>query len=331
MTNLRDVAKEAGVSIATASRVINNSTNVKPDNVAKVKNAIKKLNYRPNRVAQRLRSKEGNRKLLGLLIPDIQNPFYTEVIRGVEKVAHDNNYVILMGNFGQEKEKYNIYLDLMLSESVDGLILGPTNEKNQQIYDLIKRKFPIVCIDRGLDDIESDVVLVDNEHGAYIAVKTLIESGHKKIAYIAGLPSIPTTIQRKDGYEKALREHNIPINDDYIVFGDSKRDSGKNIVKELFALENPPTALFTGNNLITLGALEQIHKMNLKIPDDVAIIGFDDMPWSNSLNPPLTAISQPGYEIGKRAANMMINRIMNPERATAQVILKTKLIKRKSC
>lgn len=331
MASLKDVAKKAGVSIATVSRVLNNNPNVNPEIVSKVKKIIKSLNYRPNRVAQRLRVKDGNRKLIGLLVPDIQNPFYVEVIRGVEEIAHRNDYAVLMGNFAQEEEKHDMYLNLMISESVDGLIVAPTHEKDSKVIGLIKNGFPIVCVDRGISDLEVDVVLVDNHKGAYDAVKHLIKAGHRKIAYLAGLQTIPTTIQRQQGFEEALKENNIPIRSEFIKFGDSKQESGQKLARELLLMKDPPTAFFTGNNLITLGALETIHNMNLKIPDQVAIVGFDDMPWSISLNPPLTAVSQPGYEIGKRATNMLLNRIAEPDRPHAKVVLRTKLIIRNSC
>ena len=331
MASLKDVAKLAEVSIATASRVINNSDKVNEVTRKKVLKAVKILDFKPSRVAQRLRVKDGKKKLIGLIVPDIQNPFYVDVLRGVEDTSYANNYAILMCNFAQDESKANLYIDLMQTESVDGLILAPVNENDKKVISLVKSGLPIVCVDRGLADLDVDIIVVDNENGAYNAVKLLIEKGHKRIAYIAGLPHIPTTKQREAGYLKALNEAGIPFDRELIKFGNSKHESGQKLAKELLNMENPPTALFTGNNLITLGALETIHSMCLKIPDDIAIIGFDDMPWSISLNPPLTAVSQPGYEIGKRAATMLFQRIDEPDSEYVKLELKTKLIIRKSC
>ncbi len=331
-SSLKEVATKAGVSIATVSRALNYPEKVQSNTLNRINRVIKEINYRPNRVAQRLRIKGGLRKIFGLLVPDIQNPFYVDVVRGVEDYAYSRNYALLMCNFAQNKEKERMYLKIMKSESVDGMIVAPFDKADQDVIELLEESFPIVCVDRGLADYEDvDIVLVDNEKGAFEAVSLLIEKGHKRIAYIGGLPSIPTTQQRKDGYIKAFQKYNKPVEEELIKFGDSKHDSGKEILKELLQLQERPTAIFTGNNLITLGALETIHSMKMAIPDDVAIVGFDDMPWSISLNPPLTAVRQPGYEIGKRAADLLYQRIIEPEKPSVKMMLNTELIIRHSC
>lgn len=329
--NLKEVAKRANVSVATVSRAINYPKKVDPSTLSRINKIIREVNYKPNRVAQRLRVKDGHRKIIGLLVPDIQNPFYVDVVRGVEDYAYSRNYALLMSNFAQSKDKEKMYLDIMLSESVDGLIVAPYDEYDKEVISLVEAGIPIVCVDRGLADIPVDVILVDNEKGAYDAVSLLIKKGHKRIAYVGGLPSIPTTQHRKDGYIKALRKNNISIDENLIKFGDSKSESGKKITGELLKMKNPPTAFFAGNNLITLGALETIHTMKLRIPEDVAIVGFDDMPWAISLNPPLTAVKQPGYDIGKQAAGLLYQRIMEPDKLTAKTILNTVLVIRSSC
>lgn len=331
MAVLKDVAKIAGVSTATVSRVLNDAESVNPLTRAKVEKTIKELNFKPSRVAQRLRIRDGKKRIIGLVVPDIQNPFYVDVVRGVEELASLKDYAVFVGNFAQEEEKEKMYLNLMKSESVDGLIVAPSNEKDDEVMKLVKEGLPIVCVDRGLSEMDVDVVLVDNMKGAFDAVEFLIQSGYKRIAYIGGLPQIPTTIHRQNGYEDALKKYGIPIDSELIRFGDSKHESGKIITEELLNLQNRPTALFTGNNLITLGALETIHNRKLKIPQDIAIIGFDDMYWSISLNPPLTAVRQPGYEIGKRAAEILFQKVKEPDRKPVKLILRTELIKRESC
>jgi len=328
--SLRDVAKRSKVSVSTVSRVINKTGNIDPETLRRVQKAIKALDYKPNRVAQRLRLPSGQRKLIGLLVPDIQNPFYVDVVKGVEALAHEKGYAVFMGSFGQEEDKEAMYLDLMLSESVDGLIVAPSNEKQNKIVELVKNEFPLVCVDRSLSVIDSDVVLVNNVQAAFDAVEHLVQRGHKRIAYIGGLPTISTTVERNEGYVRALTKHGIEIDKELIRFGDSKHESGKMLAGELLDLPKPPTALFTGNSLITLGALETIHTRRMRIPEDIAIVGFDDMPWSISLNPPLTAVSQPGYEIGKRATEMLLHRIVDPQRKPVRVSLNAELIIRKS-
>ncbi|MDX1702016.1 MAG: LacI family DNA-binding transcriptional regulator, partial [Melioribacteraceae bacterium] len=301
----------AGVSTATVSRVINNSNKVSPATKKKVFKAVKTLNFKPSRVAQRLRVKQGKKKLIGLIVPDIQNPFYVDVVKGVEDYAYENDYAILMCNFAQDEIKEKLYIDLMKSESVGGLLLAPVSDRDQKVLDLVENGVPIVCIDRGIK-ADVDIVVVNNREGAYNAVELLIKKGHKRIAYISGLPNLATSKFRKEGYMNALEDYGIPFDEELIMSGDSKHESGKRLAAKLLDIENPPTAFFTGNNLITLGALETIHNRGLKIPDEIAIVGFDDMPWSISLNPPLTAVSQPGYEIGRRSAELLIQRINDP-------------------
>ena len=329
--NLNEVAKKAGVSTATVSRVINNNPNVNPETRIKVQQVIKELKFTPNRVAKRLRNRNASSNLLGVLIPDIQNPFYVEVLRGIEDVAYNSNYALIVCNFSQDEKKEKLYLDLLLSESVDGLIAAPTHEHDQKVIGLVKSGLPIVCVDRGLSDVDVDVVLVENRNGAFSAVDHLIKAGYKRIAYISGLQQLPSSRQRELGYIDALSANGIPLEKELIKYGDSRHESGVLLCEELLNLDSPPDAIFTGNNLITLGALETIHKRGLKIPSEVAIIGFDDMYWSISLNPPLTAVKQPAYEIGKRAAELLIQRINNPARPTVSMILKTELMIRNSC
>ncbi len=327
---MNDIARRAGVSIATVSRVLNNNGNVNEVTRAKVLKAIKDLKYQPSRVAKRLRSKSVTSHMLGVLIPDIQNPFYVDVLRGIEETAYRRNYAIIMCNYGQEEKKEKLYLEILRSEAIDGLIAAPAREDDPLLKKMVNEGLPVVCVDRGLEGMDVDIVVVDNREGAYKAVQFLIESGYSRIAYISGLPSIPTSRQRELGYRDALHENHLPVDEDLIRHGDSKYESGLRLCNELLSLPKPPDAIFAGNNLITLGALETIHKKGLKIPKDIAIIGFDDMIWSNSLSPPLSAVRQPAWEIGKRAGELLIQRIEEPGRACIQMILKTELMKRSS-
>lgn len=328
---LLEVAKRAQVSIATVSRVINDHPKVNPETRLKVQKAIKELKYRPNRVAKRLRNRNASSNLLGVLIPDIQNPFYVEVLRGIEDVAYANKYALIMCNFAQDETKQRLYLDILQSESIDGLIAAPTSEHDTAVAGLVKNGLPIVCVDRGLVDVDVDVVMVENRKGAFTAVNHLAKSGYKRIAYISGLPKIPSSRQREQGYLEALEANGLAVDRDLIKYGDSRHDSGVKLCEELLNLPKPPDAIFTGNNLITLGALETIHKRKLEIPGQIAIVGFDDMYWSISLNPPLTAVKQPAYEIGKRAAEQLISRINDPTRPTVSIVMKTELMLRNSC
>lgn len=331
MANMKDIAKLAGVSVVTVSRVVNNSSNVGDETRKKVQQAIKELKYKPNRVAKRLRSTVSSGNLLGVLIPDIKNPFYVDVLNGIEEIAYKNNYALIMCNFNQDEEKQSRYIDILLSEAVDGMIVAPVKTDDQKIINVIQSGLPIVCVDRGLKDVDVDVVLVDNKRGAFLAVEHIIKSGYKRIAYISGKRDIPSSLQREEGYLEALKKYDIAVDSSLIKYGDSSHASGVTLSGDLLDLPNPPDAIFTGNNLITLGALETINKREIKIPQEVAIVGFDDMYWSNSFNPPLTAVRQPAHEIGKRAIELLIQRIEDPHKSTVQMILNADLILRKSC
>ncbi len=330
MASMNDIARSAGVSIATVSRVLNNNGNVNEATRARVQKAIKDLKYQPSRVAKRLRSKSLTSHMLGVLIPDIQNPFYVDVLRGIEETAYKRNYAIIMCNYGQDEKKEKLYLEILRSEAIDGLIAAPARQDDPLLKKMVNEGLPVVCVDRGLEGMDVDIVVVDNREGAFKAVQFLIDSGYKRIAHISGLPSIPTSRQRELGYKDALEQNGLPVDESLVKHGDSKYESGLKLCRELLNLPDPPDAIFTGNNLITLGALETIHTKGLRIPKDIAIIGFDDMIWSNSLSPPLSAVRQPAWEIGKRAGELLIQRIEEPGRTCIQMILKTELMKRSS-
>lgn len=331
VASLKTVAGLAGVSIATVSRVLNGDPVVKDETRLAVQKAIKSSGYHPNRVAQRLRSATRTRKLIGLLIPDIRNPFYVEVIRGIEEYAYQNGSAVVIGNFSQDSKREKLYIDILRSESVDGFIVAPHHGRDQYVEELLTDGHPLVCIDRGLTNLNADVVKSDNEAGTFNAIEHLIKLGHTRIGHISGNPSIPTTQERIAGYKAAFNKYDLPVDPELIRGRESDFKSGVEIMEELLDLPNRPTAVFTSNNLLTLGALETIHGRNLEIPRDIAIVGFDDVYWATSLNPPLTAVRQHGFEIGRRAIELLYQRMLNPLNQPVNLIIKTELMVRKSC
>jgi len=334
MSNLNDVAREAEVSIATVSRVINNSHVVNVATRTKVQDAIKKLDFHPNRVGRRLaklKVKEGESKIIGLVLPDISNPFFVDVLKGVEDFAYDNEYAVITCNFAQDQRRGKLYLDILQSESIDGLLVAPVHGGDAKVAQLVKSGLPIVCIDRGLLEMKVDLVLANNHKGAFEAVSHFVKLGHKRIAFISGLMENPTSAERLNGYKSALQASKIRFDAALVKYGNSMYESGYVLTEELLKAAEPPTAIFTGNNLITLGALGKIHQLGLNIPKDIAIIGFDDMYWSVSLNPPLTAVKQPGYDMGRYAVELLLHRIKDPTRLPVKVVFDTELKIRKSC
>jgi len=331
MPSLTDVARRAKVSIATVSRVINNSEKVVPETRAIVQRVMEELGYQPNRVARRLRQKGGRRHLLGLILPDIQNPFFAEVARGVEDVAYANQFAVLLCNSDENLKKEAFYLDVMRAESVDGVILPPIAERDSAVLKLAQSGMPVVSVDRALNSTTIDTVEVDNFQGAFEAVEHLIKIGHKRIGLIAGRANLSTSRDRRRGYEEALAAARLPLRPELVRVGDNKQASGGTLTEELLNEPSPPTALFVSNNLMAVGALEAIHRRKLKVPDDVALIGFDDLPWAEALDPPLTVVRQPAYEVGRAAAEMLLKRLGNPDLPAAWLRLRPRLILRKSC
>ena len=331
MASLTDVAKRAQVSIATVSRVINDSDKVVPETRELVRQAMAELGFKPNRVARRLRQRSGKRHLLGLIIPDIQNPFFAELARGVEDVAYANKFAVMLCNSDEDLRKEQFYLDVLQSESVDGLILPPINERDPVVLRLVESGIPVVTVDRSLAHRAMDKVEVDNRRGAFEAVEHLIKLGHRRIGLIAGRMNVSTSRERRLGYEEAMAAHKIPVSTEYIRGGDFKQASGRAMADELLDLPAPPTALFVLNNLMTVGALEAIHRRKLKIPRDIALIGFDDLPWAEALDPPLTVVRQPAYEVGQAAAELLLKRLEDPKRAETHLKLLPKLVLRSSC
>jgi LacI family transcriptional regulator len=330
MASLQEVARQAKVSIATVSRVLNKSDKVVPETRAVVEQALRDLDYRPSRVARRLRMKDGHAHLVGLIIPDIQNPFYAEIARGVEDAAYANQYALLLCNSDENLEKERFYLDVMRDESVDGLVLPPFDETDAGVIEMVKTGMPIVCVDRSLSKVKTDLVEVDNYHGAFDAVMHLLDKGHKSIALIEGRTHVSTSRERRRGYLDALAARGITPRKDLMRGGDFKQESGRVLTNELLDLKKAPTALFVCNNLMTVGALSALHQRGLRVPQDVAVVGFDDLPWAEALDPPLTVVRQPAYEVGKQAMELLLKRIIEPTRPPVTVRLMPELVVRRS-
>ena len=330
MASLQEVAQRAGVSTATVSRVLNKSDKVVPATRAAVERALRELGYRPNRVARRLRMKDGRAHLVGLIIPDIQNPFYAEIARGVEDAAYANEYALLLCNSDESAEKERFYLDVMRAESVDGLVLPPFDEADAAVIAAVRSGLPVVCVDRSLADVKTDLVEVDNFQGALAAVNHLLDKGHRRIALIEGRARVSTSRERRRGYLAALAARGMPVRKELIRSGDFKQESGRVLAEELMQLREPPTALFVCNNLMTVGALAGLHQRGLRVPKDVALVGFDDIPWAEALDPPPTVVRQPAYEVGRRAMDLLLRRISEPTRPPVTLRLLPELVVRRS-
>ena len=268
---------------------------------------------------------------MGLVIPDLQNPFFADLARGVEDVAARHGYTVLIGNSDESVDKETRYLNVMMAEAVDGIILPPSGEGRSAAIDLARAGVPLVCVDRRLDKARVDTVVVDNVRGAAEATEHLIALGHRRIGYLEGKQGVSTTRERLEGYRAALARHGIAGDPGLVVSGDSRPESGRRLATTLLGMRARPTALLAGNGMMALGALEAIHALRLRIPDDVAVVGYDDMPWALALTPALTVVRQPGHELGSRAMELLRQRIREPERSITTLMLQPELVVRGSC
>jgi DNA-binding LacI/PurR family transcriptional regulator len=331
MASLQEVARAAGVSISTVSRAISRPDMVNAQTRERVAAAVQDLGYRPSRVARRLRVAHGLSDLVGLVIPDLQNPFFADLARGVEDVATRHGYTVLIGNSDENVEKEARYLNAMMAEAVDGIILPPSCEGRSAAVDLARAGVPLVCVDRRLDKARADTVVADNVRGASDATEHLIALGHRRIGYLEGKQGVSTTRERLEGHRAALARHGIESDPALVVSGDSRPESGRRLAAKLLDLPDRPTALLVGNGMMTIGVLEAIRTRRLRIPEDVALVGYDDMPWALALTPALTVVRQPGYELGSRAMELLRQRIREPERSITTVMLQPELVIRGSC
>ncbi len=329
MITVTDVAKRAGVSTSTVSHVLNRTRPVSDELRQRVLAAIEDLGYEPNAVARSLRMRRSN--TLGLVISDLENPFFTAVVRGVEDVAQESGYTLILCNSNEEVARERDYIRVLLARRVDGLILSPVGEKHELLARIVLERFPLVFFDRYVPGLDVSSVGIDNEQGAYEAVRHLVLLGHRRIAMVSGRVGPSTGRDRIAGYRRALREAGIDLDDRLIAEGYSTSEGASRAVTTLLELTPRPTGLFAGNNLMTIGALAAIEDAGLSVPEDIALVGFDDFAWSEVFRPRLTTIAQPTYELGRTAAELCL-RLINADRdePTRQVTMRGQLIVRES-
>ena len=302
--SILSVAHFAGVSTATVSHVINGTRFVTEETAQKVKTAIEELGYFPSTVARGLASQQS--KTVGIVFSDISNPFFTSVYKAIEYQLTLEGYELMLANTAEMTENQEKVLRTMLARQIDGLIIAPTGQKSEMLTHILNSNIPVVCIDRGGPYEGVSLVEIDNVKAAYEAVAHLIEDGHRKIGIITGIDDVGTTMSRLEGFEKALRDYQIPSRAEYQINGDSRMKSGYQAFVQLMQLEDPPSAIFTTNNLMTSGALHAVKDLKLRCPHDIALIGFDDHDWGDIFTPPLTVIRQPTEEMGQLAAKILI-------------------------
>ena len=319
MKTVVDVARLAGVSVSTASRVLSGRGYASKMTRQRVLQAASELGYVPNQVARSLRL--NRTKLIGLLISDVENTFYSIIAKNVESVAKAEGYHVVLCNSNDDPEEEKGYLNLLEMMKVDGLIITPT-AANQNILEGLKlRNIAIVQIDRMVEGFQADTVLVDNEAGAVSVVSHLIEAGHKRIGILCGSLEVTTGKQRLAGYTLAMKEHNIPFNPDLVRSGSFKHDHAVDDVNSLLDVIPAPTAIFAANNILAEACLSVFASRALRVPEDISLVAFDDINWMSIKKPLITTVHQPIAEMAKSAAKLLLRRLQTLEEMSPTIMI----------
>lgn len=326
MANIHDVAEQAGVSVATVSRVLSGSARVRPDFHARVMAAVADLGYQPNRLARNLRRQ--TTETIGVVVSDIENPHFTQMVRAVEDAAYRRGFRVLLCNTDETPEKQRVYLDILAAERVVGVILAPSNADGEEIGQLIDRGIPLVAFDRMVDDPRADSVYVDNIAGAHRATEHLLRAGHTAIGFVSGNETIQTGRDRLAGYQETMRAWGLKPRSAAGVF---RIDQAATATARLLDETPPLTALIVANNLMTIGALRTLRARGLRVPNDVALVAMDDPFWAELLEPPLTALAQPVRSMAESAVRLLFERIRDGRTQSKYVVFNFELHVRRSC
>ena len=328
MATMKDVAQLAGVSTATVSRALMNPEKVSSSTRKRVEEAVLEAGYSPNSLARNLRRNES--KTIVAIVPDICDPYYTEIIRGIEDAAMEHGYLVLLGDSGQQKKRESSFVNLVFTKQADGMLLLGTDLPFDVSKPEQKNLPPMVMACEFAPELELPTVHIDNLTSAFEAVNYLTQMGHKRVAQIAGPDTAVLCQFREQGYQQALRRSGITRNPDYSVGGDFSFESGAQAVRQLLALSEPPTAIFCHNDTMAIGAIQEAKRLGTRVPQDLSVVGFDDIQFAQYCDPPLTTISQPRYEIGRQAMLMMLELLRGNDVQAGSRLLETQLVVRDS-
>ena len=326
-STIQDVAKAAGVSVATVSRVINNSKAVAENTRETVMAAIKMLNYQPNLLGRNLRRTETKRVLV--LLPNIGNPFYARIVKGIEDVAHKNGYNVMLCNTDLNAEREKIYLELLKSRLADGVIFMAPLLGKEGLTE-IGGSFPVVQCCEYTEGARVSHVSIDNYAAAHKVTRHLTSAGHKRIGMISCRGSVVSIMQRESGFKKALADSGIDFQEDLIKYGDYSFNSGLRAANQFVSMRNMPTAIFAISDIMAIGALRAIRENNLKVPEDMAVAGFDNINFASMCNPTLTTISQPKYDMGCISMELLLQQIRGELKEPKDILLEYEIIIRES-
>ena len=328
MATMKDVAQLAGVSTATVSRALMNPEKVSASTRKRVEDAVLEAGYSPNSLARNLRRNES--KTIVTIVPDICDPYFTEIIRGIEDAAMENGYLVLLGDSGQQRKRESSFINLVFTKQADGMLLLGTDlpfdvSKSEQ-----KNLPPLVMACEYAPELELPTVHIDNLTSAFEIVNYLTQLGHKRIAQISGPDKAALCQFRHQGYHQARRRAGITMNTAFCTTSDFSFEGGAKALRKLLSLPEQPTAIFCHNDMMAIGAIQEAKRLGLRIPQDLSIVGFDDIQFSQYCDPPLTTVSQPRYEIGRQVMLMMLELLKGRDVRAGSRLLETKLVIRNS-
>ncbi|MBR1221957.1 LacI family DNA-binding transcriptional regulator [Bradyrhizobium sp. U87765 SZCCT0131] len=331
MATIRDVARLANVSVTTVSNVINSPDKVSPELLARVQAAIDKLGYAPHAAARSLRKRASG--LLGLIVGDITNPFFSELFEAVEVAAAERGFSVILCNANENPEREETHLRMLRTQRIDGLILAPSGVVSMNRAALLAAlEIPVVLVDRAMEGLGYDAVVLDNHRAAYDATSHVIACGHRRIALINGSPTVRTATDRLQGYREALLAAGVAFDADLVRDAGFREQPAHEAALALLRQPDRPTAIFTTNNLMTIGVLRAVAELGLSCPADVSLIGIDDLPWAEAVSPRLTMVAQPVRAMGEAALNLLARRLAGSHAGPGTtVVMEPRLIVRNSC
>ncbi|WP_318404987.1 HTH-type transcriptional repressor PurR [Photobacterium leiognathi] len=329
MATIKDVARMAGVSTTTVSHVINKTRFVAEATQKKVLAAVDELNYAPSAVARSLKC--NTTRTIGMLVTKSTNPFFAEVVHGVEEYCYGAGYTLILCNTEGNLEKQRDYLRMLAEKRVDGLLVM-CSDLDQKLLELLERQndLPMVIMDWGPDKPHTDNIQDNAETGGYIATKHFIDNGHKKIGCLSGQGDKSTCHERLKGFRKAMAEANLSVNEDWLLEGDFECESAVEAAKKFIAMKERPTAIFCFNDIMAMAMISTFEQAGLRIPDDISIIGYDNIDLAPYFAPPLTTIHQPKRRLGKTAVEILLDRVKDKNHARQTFEMTPELVARKS-
>jgi len=330
LVTLRDIARETGLSVNTISRALNGKPDVNPETRQRVESVAKQLGYVPNSIARSLVG--GQSCTIGLIIADLQNPFYSKVAQGVEEAARAEGYSTILVNTNERESDERQAVQVLRSKRVDGMLIHPTQGESEHICQLRNDGIPFVLINRHIDEVNPDYIINNNQKGAYMAVRHLLELGHKRVLHISGPERISSVQERIVGYKQALSEFKIPFDEKMVVHTLLNMQSSYETTLRVFESGLAPTAIYTYSDLLAIGTFKALRELNKKVPDDISLVGYDDIDFAAFLEVPLTTVRQQMYEIGRQAVKLLIKIIHDASYVPGKykVVLDPELIVRRS-